>query len=339
MEDTHSTEDATNSVINDTATKSLLGGECGKRLVAHIIDETARVTPHAECMAVPRSSDLREGWKPVSWAQFANAVDHAAHMLIEHAGPPAPGMFPTVAYIGVDDPRYVAFMIGAIKAGFQALFVSPRNSLEAQLNLFDKTGCDLLFHEQQYGPMVQPWVDGRPGMRGVAVAPFDEWMADGVAPFPYTKTFAEAEHDPLVALHTSGTTGLPKPVVLRQGMIASNDLHRLVPARNGNRLWLPTWTGYPNPKSLLVMPMFHAAGLMMATLCCFYYNAPISFREPSRPITADNMVQWLKSSNSGWTVLPPAILDQMSRMQEGIDILKKLHGVIFGGGQFLWTPL
>jgi acyl-CoA synthetase (AMP-forming)/AMP-acid ligase II len=330
-DDPHSAVQATNT-NKGSDDEVFLGGKCGQRLITHIIDETARETPDLECVSIPRSNNPRDGWKPITWSQVANAVNYAAHMIIMQAGHPVPGTFPTVAYIGLEDPRYLAFVIGAIKAGYKALLISPRNSTEAQLNLFVKTECNHLFHEQQYAPMVQPWVDATPGMKSVDVPPFDEWVAEGVASVPYGKSFSEAEWDPFVVLHTSGSTGLPKSVVLRQGMVAMYDLHRYIPARNGSFTFLPTWTGFPNPRHLLIMPLFHAGGIMMSTVFAFYYNAPIVFREPSRPITGDNVVEWLQNSNPGWTIIPPAVLDHMSHSQGAIDGLRKLHMVGFGGG-------
>jgi hypothetical protein len=41
----------------------------------------------------------------------------------------------------------------------------------------------------------------------------------------------------------------------------------------------------------------------------------------------------LKYSDTGYTVLPPAILEQMSRSEEALGELKKLHVVAFGGGE------
>ncbi|PYI10999.1 acetyl-CoA synthetase-like protein [Aspergillus sclerotiicarbonarius CBS 121057] len=326
--------------IVDSTTNPLLGGECGKRLIPNIIDATARATPDVECLSVPRTNNNpRDGWKSVSWAQVARAVDYVAHMLVNKAGHPMPGAFPTVAYIGLEDPQYPIFVVGAIKAGYQALLISPRNSVEAQLNLFNKTQCNLLCYDPQYASVVQPWVKGRPGMESVAVTRWDDWVnAERVAPFPYTKTFEEAEWDPYVVLHTSGSTGLPKPVVIPQGMLALNDLHRYIPPRDGNRTWLPTWTSYPNPRYLLIFPLFHTAGIMTFTLCAFYYNAPVAFRDPSLPITGDNVVDWLQNSNPGWTLMPPTTLEQMSRSPQAMDELKKLHAVGFGGGAIAPTP-
>lgn len=190
--------------------EAFLGGKCGQRLITHIIDETACQTPDLECVSILRSNNPRDGWKPISWSQIANAVNYAAHMIIMQAGHPVPGTFPTVAYIGLEDPRYLAFVIGAIKAGYKALLISPRNSVEAQLNLFVQTKCSILFHEQQYAPMVQPWVDSKPGMKSVAVAPFKEWVADGVTSVPYSKTFSEAEWDPFLVCSLVAVPGFPK---------------------------------------------------------------------------------------------------------------------------------
>ncbi|KAF7115496.1 hypothetical protein CNMCM5793_002454 [Aspergillus hiratsukae] len=319
--------------ITDSDNHPLQGGECGKRLMPHVIDATAIATPDVECLSVPRTHGKpRDGWKPVSWAQVANAVNYVAHMLIEQAGTPTPGTFPTIAYIGLEDPRYVLFIMGAIKAGYKALFISPRNSVEAQVNLFDKTGCNLLYHDQTLASMVRPWVAGRSGMKSIAIPPWEEWVTTPVAPFPYTKTFAEAEWDPFVVLHTSGSTGLPKPVIIPQGKLALNDLHRYVPEYKGNLPWLPTWGKFDNPRYLCTCPLFHTAGIMPTVLSGFYYNTPVIFRDPSVPLTGDNVVEWLQNSGATYTVLPPAILEQMSRSQAALDELKKLQVVAFGGG-------
>ncbi|KAL2839422.1 acetyl-CoA synthetase-like protein [Aspergillus pseudoustus] len=322
-----------NTNVNVLEKDTLLGGECGKRLIPHIIDATAAATPDAECLFIPRTPGKpTDGWKSVSWAEVANAVNYVAHMLIRAAGTPTPGTFPTIAYIGLDDPRYVLFIMGAIKAGFKALFISPRNSVEAQVNLFNKTDCDLLYHDQAFTPMAKPWVAGRPGMKSVVIPAWDEWVSTPVDPFPYTKTFEEAEWDPFVVLHTSGSTGLPKPVVIPQGSLALNDAHRYLSDDEGNFPWLPTFAKFENPRYLCTCPLFHTAGIAPTVISGFYFSSPVIFRDPSVPLTGDNVVEWLQNSGAGYTVLPPAILEQMSRSQAALDELKKLHVVVFGGG-------
>jgi acyl-coenzyme A synthetase/AMP-(fatty) acid ligase len=56
-----------------------------------------------------------------------------------------------------------------------------------------------------------------------------------VSPYSYNKTFVEARQDPFVVLHTSGSTGLPKPIIVPNGSLAMPDAHHLFPPVEG---WL-----------------------------------------------------------------------------------------------------
>lgn len=196
----------------------------GHRLIVDIIDARAATTPDKEWLSVPRTSNPKDGWRTITYNQAANAVNLAAHKITNFSGPPdPPSSFPTVAYIGSNDARYFAFALGAVKAGYQALFISPRNSQEGQLNLFGLTNCHFICFDTTFSSIVSPWLQER-DMRAIVAAPFENWFpTEKVKPFPYNKTFEQAEWDPLLLLHTSGTTGLPKPVVARQGMVAIND--------------------------------------------------------------------------------------------------------------------
>lgn len=60
-------------------------------------------------------------------------------------------------------------------------------------------------------------------------------------PFPYTKTFEEASNDPFCYLHTSGTTGVPKPIPWSHGLIGTMDAIRLLPPTEGDG-GLEPWT-------------------------------------------------------------------------------------------------
>ncbi|KAG6362237.1 hypothetical protein INS49_010467 [Diaporthe citri] len=54
-------------------------------------------------------------------------------------------------------------------------------------------------------------------------------LEDKVPHYPYTKTFEEAAHDPYMILHTSGSTGDPKPIVYTHAMISTQDAQELLP--------------------------------------------------------------------------------------------------------------
>jgi acyl-CoA synthetase (AMP-forming)/AMP-acid ligase II len=213
----------------------------GKRLILNIIDERAYENPVREWVWVPRTSNPKDGWKVITYAQAANAINRVAHKLVATSGLPKKGEFPTVAFIGPSDVRYLIFVLGAVRAGYQALLISPRNSMEGQLNLFEMTNCHTLWFDGMFKEVVQSWLHER-DMQAIMTRDIDAWFPDEhVDPYPYKKTFEEAEWEPLVLLHTSGSTGLPKPVVCRQGMLAIGDSFHNMPAWEGKTMVLAEW--------------------------------------------------------------------------------------------------
>ena len=65
--------------------------------------------------------------------------------------------------------------------------------------------------------------------------------AEATEPFPYNKAFDEAIQEPFCILHTSGTTGVPKPVPWSHGLIGTMDAVRLLPPVEGDDGLAP-WT-------------------------------------------------------------------------------------------------
>lgn len=76
-------------------------------------------------------------------------------------------------------------------------------------------------------------------MQAIEVGPLESWfLEEEVEPFPYNKTFEEAEWDPLCVLHTSGSTGIPKPIIVRQGMLAIGDQYNERPYWKGRKIFI-----------------------------------------------------------------------------------------------------
>ncbi|KAL2146404.1 hypothetical protein VTI28DRAFT_4157 [Corynascus sepedonium] len=303
----------------------------GNRLLVNIIDERAETEPSREWVSVPVSSDPNDGWKKITYQQAANAVNCVAHKLVSSTGRPKEGEFPTVAYIGPNDVRYIVFALGAIKAGYQALFISPRNSTEGQLNLFELTDCRIIWFDAIYKDQVQSWAQER-DMHALMTGPVAAWFPEEhIELFPYNKTFEDAEWDPLVVLHTSGSTGFPKPVVVRQGMLAIGDKYHDLGEWNGRRVWLDAMSRQ-SKRILCPMPLYHAAAIYMTLLLVHYWDLPAALGIGDRPLSADMAMECLKNAEVDSVVLPPAILEELSQVQESIDALKRLSFVAFGGG-------
>ncbi|KAI3530550.1 L-aminoadipate-semialdehyde dehydrogenase [Colletotrichum filicis] len=95
---------------------------CGQRTFPSIIDERATYEPNLTCFSTPYTSEPRDGWRIVTYRDFANAINYIAHFLLDNCGVPAPNTFPTIAYIGPNDARYCIMTVACIKAGYKVSF-------------------------------------------------------------------------------------------------------------------------------------------------------------------------------------------------------------------------
>ncbi|KAI1432912.1 hypothetical protein GGR50DRAFT_696631 [Xylaria sp. CBS 124048] len=302
----------------------------GRRLFPHVVDDYARREPERECFSVPRSPHGKDGWRKVTFREYANAINHMAHVIRDGCGIPAPGTRPTIAYIGGNDARYVIFVLAALKAGYKALYISPRNSLDGQLSLFEASDCRIIAFPANFTKIVEPWLQVRE-MRTFEVGSVDDWFPKGeVEDIPFTQTFEEAEMEPLCVLHTSGSTGIPTPIVTRHGMLANGDRYQGKVDSKGRKNWLHSLSDGVT-RNLIPMPLFHAAGLYAFLTITLYYATPVALGLPDRPLTPDTVIESVQNVDVTAVFLPPAILEEMSRNDSHVKELAKLK-VFFAGG-------
>jgi len=103
---------------------------------------------------------------------------------------------------------------------------APRNSIDGMLSLFDATNCQCLLRA---APTKTEHIQSRTHIKVLVVPELDELLrgdGEAVCSYPFHKTFEEAKFDPVIVLHTSGTTGLPKPIELKHGGLVTVDAHR-----------------------------------------------------------------------------------------------------------------
>lgn len=211
------------------------------------------------------------------------------------------------------------------------MFISPRNSKEGQLSLFEQTNCNIIAYAGSHKESVQSWLQER-DMQAVEVSPVDAWFPEKEVPhFPYNKTFEEAEWDPFAVLHTSGSTGMPKPIIVSQGMMAISDSLKTLPLWKGQRPATHAWA-HDAKRMFMPMPLFHMAGVIGGIMNCFYEGCPVVLGPTDRPLTSDLVTECLEQLDVDAVFLPPAIIEDISQSEEGIRALAKMHSVAFGGG-------
>ena len=168
-------------------------------------------------------------------------------------------------------------------------------------------------------------------MKTLDVPELQEWLeGDEVPHYPYEKTFAEACLEPFVVLHTSGSTGLPKPITVPHGALAVHDAYQKIPRTADSELVLHQLMG-KSIRIFLGMPLFHAAGIFL--LCAFpvYYGVVPVMPPPDKPMSADLANSMHVHGNLQASLVAPSVMEDISQTP---SYLKKYRGIMacFGGG-------
>ena len=100
-------------------------------LIPNIVDRRAQTDPEALYAEYPVSTaSYKEGYSKINYHAFANAVNGVAWWLCDTMG--QGNNSETLAYIGPNDLRYPALVLGAVKAGYTVIrdsFLSMEASL------------------------------------------------------------------------------------------------------------------------------------------------------------------------------------------------------------------
>ena len=142
------------------------------------------------------------------------------------------------------------------------LFLSPRNSDEAQRSVIEQADCNIFLCSESWNFRVQKLLQGHTRLSEIAhyvVPEQEELLKDDFVPdFPYDRTVQEARSEPLVVLHTSSTTGIPKTIPLNQGYGMHEDVVQHV--LNFNGLDIITRKPFYGPCRMFVaMPLYHVS--------------------------------------------------------------------------------
>ena len=103
----------------------------------------------------------------------------------------------------------------------QLFLTSPRNSIAAQVKLFSTLKCHVLLSSSPRMPAVNA-LNGETAFRIVEVPAVSYYLDINHEHFPFDKSWPEAQYEPLFVIHTSGSTGIPKPLTYTHATAATN---------------------------------------------------------------------------------------------------------------------
>jgi len=310
----------------DTVLNSTPSPDYGRRLVPRIIDDNATAQPGRVCFSIPRCEALQAGFRDITWRMYADAVNKTAHFIEKEIG--RSDSFETVMYLGFPDLRTFIVLVALIKTGHKAIFSSYHNSLAAHTELIQRTDCNILLHTSGF-PVAGVLEKTR--MKSICMPELDRLLNDPQSePYPYTKTFEEAKHDPCFMVHTSGATGMPMPVTWTHWSLSTIDAHHLVPALDGR----PTlWAGHPRSRgrSYCGWPLYNGSGLGAGLMDpCF--NNTTCVLGPSQLVTVDIFHSMLDYGRIDSAHCLPSTLEEIVKRPDILVKLRRLHSISYVGG-------
>lgn len=89
----------------------------GRRLLPNVVDNLASSDPTRTFASIPLSYNLQDGFRDITYKEFARAIDRCAWWMEESLG--GSQTFETLNYVGPQDLRYAMLLFAAIKTGYQ----------------------------------------------------------------------------------------------------------------------------------------------------------------------------------------------------------------------------
>ncbi|EDU49070.1 ochratoxin A non-ribosomal peptide synthetase [Pyrenophora tritici-repentis Pt-1C-BFP] len=297
-------------------------------LAPEIVKLRARNDPNGVFAQIPAGTTYSDGFRSITNLQLYNAINYTAGLIRQRFGESKE--FETLAFIGPSDPRYTIMLMAAMITGYKAFLPSPRNSEEAHLTLLERLQCHKIVVTESPLPCVGMILKGRK-MQTLTLPELGQLLDVGdVEEYLYTKTFEEAKRDPVHVLHTSGTTGIPKPLIYTPAWAASLMVQCQLEAPEGF-VDLSCYT--TRGRFVSILPPFHGAGVTFTCFVALFFGTVPVFMLPGLPPTTEDMVQAISHADVDWAFLPPAFVDELGKRPDLLDVAAiRLKYIAFGGG-------
>ncbi|KAF7291295.1 Acetyl-CoA synthetase-like protein [Mycena indigotica] len=272
----------------------------------------------------------------ISHFEFARAAHRVAHLLRPNRAGDVDGE--VVAIVAVADTLvYQTLLAGCLVAGLVPFPISHRNSDPALHHLLTKTTAHrVLTHQRnELSTQTTPYLlvaEEIPTLAQMYPRLGQETSADAFTSYPLPAK-AAALDDVALYLHSSGSTGLPKPIPMSHHAalsIAGQDLLTEL------RILTPRLAVGP-------LPAFHAMGFFTQFLtpvfngvvACIYPPAGLASPEKYHAPVAVNPVNALeetKRAQSNGILIVPIFLMRWSQTPADVEYLKSLDFVSYSGG-------
>ncbi|KAI1118275.1 hypothetical protein F5Y14DRAFT_258240 [Nemania sp. NC0429] len=237
-------------------------------------------------------------------------------------------------YMGPSDARYLIWLLAAMRLGKCVVCPSPSNTVPSNLRLFSTVGATKLLYAPESSGSLRSLLGSIPStMKSILTPEYLElFTTDEVDEFPFPFTFDEIGHKPCMGLHTSGTSGHPKPIYWNHAAILSVTIpfdfstlpqppkrpHLLYETLQGNNVFVP-------------FPLYHFAGIGML-FRSLMADSTIVLPAAGTGLSPTSFAKMLEASSSTSALTPPSILEAMLNDPLMLAAVSKLKHVAYSGG-------
>ncbi|KAL4734941.1 hypothetical protein BDV11DRAFT_174302 [Aspergillus similis] len=305
----------------------MIGLDPNLTLLPRLVDYFAIKKPHVIYAEYPKSAtSYEDGFYQVTFRGFANVVNGLAWWLVETLGP---GNGEILPYIGPNDLRYPALVLATVKARYALFCTSPRNSPAAHKSLLQRLNCTKMLATEPRTPAVTAIIEDN-NLDAFDVPSVAELLGTAHPHFEFNKTQAEMAHEILCILHTSGSTGIPKPIVWTHDFVKKHMEMGLLETPEGYEN-MDDWSR--GKRLFSAMPPFHAAGLAIL----LYWGLPLGLTivcptSVGLP-TASALAEAIRKTAVNAAFVAPSLLRDLSQSPPLLDFCSQhLDHIMYAGG-------
>ena len=310
---------SSSNVIHCESTPSQLSKKPDPPLtVDALMRERSREAPDLTLVSYPSSGINYVDYTAQQLDVFAFRVAQLYAITI----PPRSSSSQTATVVGLLGPSnfdYLITMLALTKLGHTVLFLSTRISPAAYVSLLKATGAKHLLTDDSFQNLAETLLSKVPSLKTAGIAKhtvYDGEVVVGMTPIDTCLTDQldpEAEKNQLAwIIHSSGSTGLPKPIFQTQTAALGNYRNNL------------------NMRGFVTLPLYHAHGIS-SLFRSIQSRKSIHLYNASLPLTHDYLLKTLEQNDFEIFYGVPYALKILAESSEGLEALAKMKVVMFGG--------